>query len=122
MTITALFQVNIYAVIYIVNGEEWARDSVAYGQPIVLREYTPAEGETFNGWNCDDYYETMPAHDIVYSTDITSGIVSLFTDRSAVDVYTLQGTLVVRKMPVAELKKRLPHGVYIINGVKVAIR
>ena len=42
--------------------------------------------------------------------------------KSEVDVYTLQGRLVARKLPVAQLRKKLPRGVYIIEGTKVVIR
>ena len=69
--LTAQFTVNTYAVIYMVNGVEWQRDLVDYGQPIVLRDYTPAEGYRFEGWTSDADYETMPAHDVVYTAVIT---------------------------------------------------
>ena len=72
VTYTAKFTVNTYAVIYMVNGQEWQRDYVTYGEPIVLRDYTPAEGYVFNGWTTDADYDTMPAHDVVYTAIITS--------------------------------------------------
>ena len=105
MTYEAVNQVNVYAVVYMVNGKEWARDSVAYGETIVLKQYTPAEGETFNSWTSDQDYTTMPAHDVVYTANVTSGIWSILANRQFVDVYNLQGGFVGRKMPVKELKK-----------------
>jgi uncharacterized repeat protein (TIGR02543 family) len=122
VTYEAVYQVNVYAVVYMVNGKEWARDSVAYGETIVLKQYTPAEGETFNSWTSDQEYTTMPAHDLVYTANITTGIWGMMANREFVDVYNLQGGVVARRMPVKDLKKRLPRGVYIIEGRKVAIK
>ena len=122
LTFTAQYEVNVYAVVYMVRGTEWQRDSVAYGDPIVLREYTSEEGWTFNGWVSDATYETMPAHDVVYTADITSNIARLLAGKSTVDVYTVQGRLVARKLPVADLHKALKRGVYIIDGIKVVIK
>ena len=122
VTYEAVYQVNVYAVIYMVNGNEWARDSVVYGETIILKQYTPAEGETFNSWISDQEYTTMPAHDVVYTANITTGIWGMMANREFVDVYNLQGGVVARRMPVKDLKKRLPRGVYIIEGRKVAIK
>ena len=122
VTYEAVYQVNVYAVIYMVNGKEWARDSVAYGETIVLKQYTPAEGETFNSWTSDQEYTTMPAHDVVYTANITTGIWGMMANREFVDVYNLQGGVVARRMPMKDLKKRLSRGVYIIEGRKVAIK
>ena len=121
MTFTAQWERNVYALIYMVHGQEWQRDSLAYEAPIQLRTYSE-EGWTFNGWVSDATYVTMPAHDVVYTADITSDITSVLAGKSEVDVYTLQGRLVARKLPVAQLRKKLPRGVYIIEGTKVVIR
>ena len=122
LTFNALFKINTYAVIYMVKGDEWVRDSLDYGANIVKREYATAEGETFNGWVSDADYTTMPAHDVVYIADIMSGIATILAVKSEVDVYTLQGRLVARRLPVAQIRKILPCGVYIIDGAKVVIR
>jgi hypothetical protein len=121
MTFTAQWDRNVYAVIYMVHGKEWQRDSLAYEAPIQLRTYSE-DGWTFNGWVSDATYVTMPAHDVVYTADITSGIATILAGKSEVDVYTLQGRLVARRMPVAQIRKTLPRGVYIIEGTKVVIR
>lgn len=120
--LTALFKKNTYAVIYMVKDEEWARDSLNYGATIVKRDYATAECETFNGWLSNADYLTMPAHDVVYTADITSGIATILAGKSDVDVYTLQGRLVARRLPVAQIRKIMPRGVYIIECGKVAIR
>ena len=63
ITITGSFEVNTYAVTYIVDDEVYATDSVAYGSEIVLRDEPVKEGHTFCGWS--EVPETMPAEDIV---------------------------------------------------------
>ena len=63
ITITGSFEVNTYAVTYIVDDEVYATDSVAYGSEIVLRDEPAKEGHTFSGWSVVP--ETMPAEDIV---------------------------------------------------------
>ena len=122
LTFTAQFKINTYAVIYMVKGEEWARDSLDYGATIVKRNYTAAEDEAFNGWVSDAEYTTMPAHDVVYTAQITSGIVELQMNKESVTIYRLNGTLVARNMKLAEAMKKLAKGVYIINGKKVNIK
>ena len=121
VTYDAVYTVNKYNVIYIVNGQEWARDPVEYGATIVLRQYTAEEGYTFNGWVSDQEYKTMPAHDITYTADITSGIEKIFAGCKYVTVYTLNGTLVSRQMPLQQVLK-LPSGLYIINTKRLFIK
>lgn len=122
LTFNAQFKINTYSVIYMVKGEEWARDSLDYGATIVKREYTAVESETFNDWLSNADYLTMPAHDVVYTADITSGISTILASKSEVDVYTILGRLVARRLPVAQIHKILPRGAYIIEDVKVVIR
>ena len=121
MTFTAQWERNVYAVIYMVHNKEWQRDSLAFEAPIQLRTYSE-DGWTFNGWVSDATYVTMPAHDVVYTADIVSGIANILAGKSEVDVYTLQGRLVARRLPVAQIRKTLPRGVYIIEGTKVVIK
>jgi len=60
--------------------------------------------------------------DSLITANITTGIWGMMANREFVDVYNLQGGVVARGMPVKELKKRLPRGVYIIEGRKVVIK
>ena len=122
LKITALFQVNKYAVIYMVDNKEWARDSVAYGEQIVLRTYESTDRYTFNEWDSDATYTTMPAHDIVYVADITDGITLIGAAKGRVSVFTVDGRLVARGVAADQLQKRLPKGMYIINGRKTLIK
>jgi uncharacterized repeat protein (TIGR02543 family) len=122
LTFTAQWKVNTYAVIYMVNDVEWARDSVAYGDTIVKKNYT-LEGYVFEGWTSDAEYITMPAHDVVFTATLTpTGIIRVFGDDATVNVYKMDGTLVGRNMNVKELQKRLAKGVYIINGKKFSVK
>ena len=124
LTFNAQFTINTYNVIYIVKGQEWARDEVVYGAEIVLRGAPELEaGEEFLGWESDAEYTTMPAHDVTYTAKINvlQGIVKVFRDEKSADVYSTTGTLVGRQLTIAEVLK-LPKGLYIINGQKVMIK
>ena len=126
VTYTAQWTVNQYAVIYMVGGTEWARDMVDYGADIQLRSYDAEQGYTFNGWISTDgnEYTTMPAHDVTYTPNITSGIelILMGTGKTSVDVYDVHGRLVGRNMPVAKLQEQLHAGVYIIAGKKIVVK
>ena len=62
VVIEGSFVVNSYNLIYIVDGEEYKRESVAYGTAITLSEEPTNEGYTFSGWS--EVPATMPAQDI----------------------------------------------------------
>ena len=123
VTYTAQFSINQYAIIYMVDGVEWDRETVDYGTTITLKDYTPAEGKVFNGWTSDQEYTTMPAHDVVYTANITvTGISAIFGPETKVDVYTIHGTLVARQVAASQLQNKLPRGMYIINGRKMMVK
>jgi hypothetical protein len=50
-----------------------------------------------------------------------SGIRVIFRDSKTVNVYTVNGTLVGRDKTIDEVIQ-LKHGVYVINGKKIAIK
>ena len=62
VVIEGSFTVNVYAVIYFVDDELYATDSVAYREKIVLRESPTKEGFVFSGWS--EVPETMPASNV----------------------------------------------------------
>ena len=62
ITIKGAFTVNYYTVTYIVDGEVWATDSMAYGSEVVLRDEPTRIGYTFSGWS--EAPATMPAGNI----------------------------------------------------------
>ena len=123
LTYTAQFTINTYAVIYMVDGEEWSRDSVVYGGTIEVKSYEVPEGMLFSGWSSDEEYTTMPAHDVVYSATLTiNRIARLLNTTGNVNVYSLNGLLVARNVPVDKLQSILKSGTYIVNGKKINIR
>ena len=67
----ATYEINSYKVIYMVYGEEWARDTVVFNEPIVKRTYSGTILDDFTEWTSDAVYSTMPDHDVVYTANIT---------------------------------------------------
>ncbi len=63
VVVNGAFTINSYDVIYMVDGAEYKRVSVVYGEPITLEVEPTKEGHAFSGWS--DVPETMPAHDVV---------------------------------------------------------
>ncbi len=59
--VSVAFTVNSYALLYIVDGEEYLTDSVAYNTQPVYEAGPTKDGYTF-AW--DNWPETMPAHDV----------------------------------------------------------
>ena len=120
VTYRAQWQVNVYTLTYYVNDEVAYTVEVPYGTAI--EPYTPEvpEGYEFKGW-VEEVPATMPAHDVdIHGTvTIISGIAEVFVQTGGpVDVYSLQGKLVMRMTNVADARK-LPNGIYVVNGVKV---
>ena len=121
VTVEGSFTVNRYKVTYVVDGEEYATDSIAYGEAVILKEDPVKEGYTFSGWS--EVPETMPAQDVTVEGSFTvDGINTVFTGNRLVDVYTLQGTLIKRQIAFENFERELPTGIYIINGKKVFVR
>ena len=69
ITIEGTFTVNHYTVTYVVDGEVYATDSIAYGNEIILIDEPTKEGHTFSGWS--EAPETMPAEDITIEGTFT---------------------------------------------------
>ena len=111
ITVEGSFVVNYYTVTYMVDGEVYATDEVAYGSEIVLVEEPTKEGYTFSGWS--EVPETMPAEDIVVEGTFTkkeTGIEEVQCENGvAKTIYDLQGRKVTHPI----------KGIYIINGRKV---
>lgn len=73
------FNVNYYALKYIVDNEPFATDSLAYGDTIILREEPQKEDFEFSGWS--EAPETMPAHDVeVYGDFIFTSVTDVKVD------------------------------------------
>lgn len=77
--IEGTFNVNYYALKYIVDNEPFATDSLAYGDTIRLREEPQKVDFEFSGWS--EVPETMPAHDVeVYGNFIFTSITDVKVD------------------------------------------
>ena len=119
--VTATYTVNTYKITYILDGEVYAEDSVAYGAVIIPVQIEEDETFTFSGWS--NLPEVMPAHDVIVTgTTTLTALTALHATETRIDVYTLNGKLVARKVSPAWIKTGLTKGVYIINGKKVMIQ
>ena len=79
VVIKGSFNVNYYALEYIVDNEPFATDSIAYGTIIELREEPIKEGYKFSGWS--EAPETMPAHDVeIYGNFIFTSVTDVKVD------------------------------------------
>jgi len=129
ITIDGTFIVNYYRVTYVVDGEVYATDSIAYGDSIVLLSSPEKEGYTFSGWG--EAPSIMPAEDIVVSgAFVLTAIDGVLADAivnvngnsisiSGVNgmnlkIYTLNGTLVESVDSYDGEMIILEKGVYII--------
>ena len=117
VVISGFFTVNIYKVYYYVGDVLVHTGEVAYGESIPEYVYEPtAEGDEFMGW-VGETYETMPAHDVTYTANITNDISQCTISNSQLTIYDLNG----RKIETDDLRK-LEKGIYIVNGKKVMIK
>ena len=64
LTISGTFTINKYLVIFKIDDEVIAADSLEYGAAIVVPEVPEREGHTFNGWGTVE--ETVPTHNVTY--------------------------------------------------------
>ncbi len=102
----------VYKVYYYIGNELVHTAEVAYGEKIPEYVYEPTEeGDIFLGW-IGDTYDTMPAHDVIYTANITNDVIQLTIDSGQLTIYDLAG----RKVTNSENLKR---GMYIVNGKKV---
>ena len=115
VTYEGTYTVNIYKVYYYVGDELVHTAEVAYGETIPEYVYeATTEGDEFLGW-IGDTYETMPAHDVTYTANITSGIGHSTFNPHFSTVYDLSGRKVIDT-------KNLRGGVYIINGKRYYLK
>ena len=109
VTYEGTYTVNTYKVYYYVGEELVYTAEVVYGEVIPEYVYEPTtEGDAFVGW-VGETYETMPAHDVVYTANIANGISNSSIDSQSTFIYDLSGRRVEKAV----------KGIYIINGKKV---
>ena len=86
VTVLGSYTVNVYKLVYMVDGEEYLSQDVAYGTELTPAEAPEKEGYTFSGWS--EMPATMPAHDVTV------------TGSFAINSYTL--TVLLNEMPYFE--------------------
>ena len=113
MTIHAVYSVNKYQLIFIIDGEVYETLYVEYGSKI---EYPQKEGYIII-WETENLPETMPAENLIIigTTTIDTAVDSIYTDNKEKVVYTIDG---LRLFDVENLNR----GIYLINGKKVIVR
>ncbi len=67
--ITGTFTINSYRLTYLLNGEEYKQQMVAFGTPVTPEPAIDREGHTFSGWS--EIPATMPAHDVTVTGTLT---------------------------------------------------
>ncbi|WP_290382727.1 InlB B-repeat-containing protein [uncultured Duncaniella sp.] len=81
VTVTGTFTVNTYNLIYMLDGAEYKRLEVAYGEKLTAEAAPEKEGHTFSGW--EGLPETMPASDVT--------VTGTFTVNTYTLIYMLDG-------------------------------
>ena len=64
----------------------------------------------------------MPAKDVTVKGSFTVDGIEYVVDNRLVDVYSLQGVMLKRQIPVEDLEKEFPTGIYIVNGKKMVVK
>ncbi|WP_305156729.1 InlB B-repeat-containing protein, partial [uncultured Duncaniella sp.] len=75
VTVTGTFTVNTYNLIYMLDGAEYKRLEVAYGEKLTAEAAPEKEGHTFSGW--EGLPETMPASDVTVTGSFTADTYTL---------------------------------------------
>ena len=83
LVVTAQYSINSYTITYKVNGAVYHVDTYAYGESIVLPDYTPAAAHDFSGW--EGVPSTMPASNLEF--DAADELWSLTFSASVVEMY-----------------------------------
>ena len=71
VTVTGVFTINKYKLIYKVDGIEYSNEEVEYGTPITPKAAPSKEGYTFSGWS--SIPDTMPANDVIITGKFSLG-------------------------------------------------
>ena len=78
LTLTGSYTINKdmkYNLIYMVDGVEYKRVTLSFGDAIVLEAEPTKEGHTFSGWS--EVPETMPLHDVTVTGSFTANSYTL---------------------------------------------
>ena len=90
VTINGEYKVNNYTITYLVDGETYTTETVAYGTQITLIANPTKEGHTFSGWSKAP--GTMPAGDIeiVGSFTVNTYTVTYVVGEEVVKTFTVE--------------------------------
>ncbi len=115
VVVNGKFNINTYMITYLVDEEVYDTDSVTYAEKIELIAVPEKEGYIFSGWS--EVPATMPAHDLTVkgSFEKVDGIESVTHD-TQVDVYSVNGVLLLRQVSVKSLRNKLPRGLYMLRS------
>jgi hypothetical protein len=119
IVINGVYSANVYQLIYIVDGETYEIQSISYGEEIIPIEPPIKEGYVFSGWSAIP--ETMPANIVVVIGNFVVDNVRTYFDDNQVNVYSIDGKLLLNNVSLEDAKKILQRGIYIINGSKILI-
>ncbi len=104
LEVTALWNVNTYYAIFMVDGEEYAKVPVDFGGVITPPEAPEKEGYIFEGW--DSIPDTMPANDVVINALFTEDGVPNTGSNNAVTAAIVLLAVSVATLSAARLPKK----------------
>jgi regulation of enolase protein 1 (concanavalin A-like superfamily) len=130
IVISGSFSVNYYTLTYIVDGDEYKVEQIAYGDSVMLIDAPVKDGYTFSGWSYAP--TTMPAKDVVImgmfiNTNINAAsadaivkvngncITLVGAENSSVAIYSTNGALVEKIDAYNGEEITLDKGVYIVR-------
>ena len=116
MVIKAEFSPKSYMIIYILDGQIYHTEEIAYGSVVTPLDDPKKEGYVFSGW--DNVPETMPAQTVIVNGSMISTPVVSVVRTPLVDVYSRNGVLLKKNVTFSSWYEGLHRGVYIINGKK----
>ncbi len=122
LTVEAEYTAILYNLTVYLDGDIFYTAQLEMGAPIEIPEVELPSNRVFDGWE-EEIPATMPSHDVEIhgTTSVISGLTSIFTDENErLTVYNLRGILILKDVTIKEAAERLPKGMYIINGRKVA--
>ena len=120
VTIEGSFTINSYKLTYVIDGEEYHSETVVYGTELTAIDAPVKEGYTFSGWS--EIPATMPAEDVVITGNFVVDSIEHLYDNSFVNVYSINGKLLLQKVTIDDAKRIQERGLYIINGSKILIQ
>ena len=104
LEVTALWNVNTYYAIFMVDGEEYAKVPVDFGGVITPPEAPEKEGYIFEGW--DSIPDTMPANDVVINALFTEDGVPNTGSNNAVTAAIVLLAVSVATLSAARIAKK----------------